>query len=87
MPVDGKHSDAKLKLTVVNEGKGRIDDGRIADRLVAVSSPIATAGRIVGDARIPDGQVLTAGYDQDWGGATANAAGSTSCARGAFVSR
>jgi copper(I)-binding protein len=57
-------ADARLKLTVVNEGKGRVDDGRIADRLVAVSSPIATAGRIVGDARIPDGQVLTAGYDR-----------------------
>ncbi|WP_226369814.1 hypothetical protein [Pseudonocardia oceani] len=33
-----------------------------ADRLVAVSSPIATSGRIVGDAAIPDGQVLVAGY-------------------------
>lgn len=32
-----------------------------ADRLVAVSSPIATSGRIVGDAAIPDGQVLVAG--------------------------
>jgi copper(I)-binding protein len=47
--------DAPLKLTIINEGS-------TADRLVAVSSPVATGGTIVGDARVPGGQVLTAGY-------------------------
>ena len=53
-------SDATLQVTIINEKSDGLDDG---DRLVAVSSPVATGGRIVGDARIPDGQVLTAGYD------------------------
>jgi periplasmic copper chaperone A len=47
--------DAPLKFTIVNEGV-------TAERLVAVSSPIATGAVIVGDARVPGGQVLTAGY-------------------------
>ena len=51
---------APLQLTVVNDAT--VDDGDRADRLVAVRSPIAAAGRITGDARIPDGHVLTAGY-------------------------
>lgn len=56
--------DAELQVTVVNDATTTVDDGLAADRLVEVSSPIATAGEIVGDARIPDGYVLTAGYDQ-----------------------
>lgn len=54
-------SDAALQVSIVNEKSPGLDDG---DRLVAVTSPVATGGRIVGEARIPDGQVLTAGYDQ-----------------------
>lgn len=54
--------DAPLQVTIVNDATGRVDDPPV-DRLVAVRSPIAASGRIVGDARIPDGQVLTAGYD------------------------
>lgn len=53
--------DAPLQLTIVNTtdaGPGG------ADTLVSLSSPIASSGRIVGDATIPDGNVLTAGYDQ-----------------------
>jgi hypothetical protein len=50
-------TDALLQVTIVNEGTG-------ADRLVSVSSPIATSGAIVGDTRLPGGQVLTSGYDQ-----------------------
>lgn len=51
-------ADAPIQLTIINT----VDDGMAADRLVAVRSPVATSGRITGDARIPDGQVLTAGY-------------------------
>jgi copper(I)-binding protein len=47
--------DAPLKFTIVNEGV-------TIDRLVAAGSPVATGGVIVGDARVPGGQVLTAGY-------------------------
>ncbi|QJY49049.1 hypothetical protein [Pseudonocardia broussonetiae] len=53
--------DAPLQLTIVNTtdaGPGG------ADTLVSLSSPIASSGLIVGDATIPDGNVLTAGYDQ-----------------------
>lgn len=53
---------APLQLTVVNDATATVDDGMLPDRLVAVSSPIAAEGRITGDARIPDGHVLTAGY-------------------------
>lgn len=53
-------ADVPLQATIVNEKTA----GPGADRLVAVSSPIAASGRIVGDARIADGQVLAAGYDQ-----------------------
>lgn len=53
-------ADVPLQVTIVNQKTA----GPGADRLVAVSSPVATSGRIVGDARIPDGQVLAAGYDQ-----------------------
>ena len=56
--------DAALQVTIVNDSTALVDDGLAADRLVMVSSPIATGSRIEGDARIPDGQVLTAGYDQ-----------------------
>lgn len=52
-------ADAPLQVTIVNGEVGVPS----ADRLVAVSSPIATSGRIVGDAAIADGQVLVAGYD------------------------
>lgn len=52
-------ADALLKVTIVNErGAGG------PDRLVAVSSPIATSGRVVGDATILDGQALVSGYDE-----------------------
>lgn len=64
VPGDAVHpagSDAALQVSIVNEESPGLDD---SDRLVAVSSPVATSGRIVGEARIPDGQVLTAGYDQ-----------------------
>lgn len=54
-------SDAALQVTFVNEKSVGLGGG---DRLVDVSSPVATGGRILGDASIPDGQVLTAGYDQ-----------------------
>lgn len=49
-----------LQATIVNEKTA----GPGADRLVSVSSPVATSARIVGDARLPDGQVLAAGYEQ-----------------------
>lgn len=55
-------ADAPVMVTIVNDATTTVDDGQAADRLVAVSSPIATSGRIVGDATIPDGQVLTAGH-------------------------
>ncbi len=48
--------DAALQATIVNEGDR-------ADRLIRVSSPIALASTIIGDARIPGHQVLTAGYE------------------------
>jgi copper(I)-binding protein len=47
---------APLQVTIVNEGPD-------ADRLLAVSSPIATSGLIVGEALVPGGQALTAGYN------------------------
>ena len=52
--------DAPLQVTIVNTRTGQGD----GDRLVAVSSPVAASGRVIGDASIPDGQVLAAGYDQ-----------------------
>lgn len=55
--------DAPLQMTIVNNATTRVDDPP-ADHLVGVSSPIATSGRITGDARIVDGQMLTAGYDE-----------------------
>ena len=55
---------AHLQLTVINDATATSADDMAADRLIAVSSPIATAGRITGDARIPDGHVMTAGYDE-----------------------
>lgn len=56
-------ADAPLQVTIVNDSTTTVADPAAADRLVAVSSPVATSGRIVGDATITDGQVLTAGYD------------------------
>jgi copper(I)-binding protein len=67
VPGDSVHQlgdDAPLQVTIINNATSLLDDGFAPDRLLAVSSPIATSGRIVGDATIPDGQVLTAGYDQ-----------------------
>jgi hypothetical protein len=55
---------APLQLTIINDATVTVDDDRAPDRLIAVSSPIATAGRITGDASIPDGHVLTAGYNE-----------------------
>jgi copper(I)-binding protein len=48
--------DAPLQLTVVN-------DGTAPDALVAVRSPIAGSGSVVGDATMPGGHGLVAGYD------------------------
>lgn len=56
--------DAPLQVTIVNVATAATAGNSGGDRLTAVSSPIATASRIVGDTRIADGQVLTAGYDQ-----------------------
>lgn len=49
--------DVPLQLTILNTG-------REAERLVAVRSPVATSFRIDGDATIPGGQELVAGYDE-----------------------
>jgi copper(I)-binding protein len=48
-------ADAPLQLTIVNAGAAE-------DRLIEVSSPVATSARVTGDPRIPGGQALTAGY-------------------------
>lgn len=56
--------DARLQLTIINDADPAIVDGSAADRLIAVSSPIATSGRITGDTWLPDRGVLTAGYDE-----------------------
>lgn len=48
--------DAPLQFTIINAG-------RETDRLAAVRSPVATSSRIVGDATIPSGLELVAGYD------------------------
>lgn len=45
---------APLNLTLVNTGTG-------ADKLVAVSSPVAGSGQITGDATIPGGTAVTVG--------------------------
>lgn len=55
---------APLQVTIVNDATTLLDDGMRADRLVSVSSPIARSGQVAGDTRIPDGHVLTAGYDE-----------------------
>lgn len=57
-------TDAPLQVTIVNDSTTTVADPAAADRLVAVSSPVATSGRITGDASIADGGVLTAGYDR-----------------------
>jgi copper(I)-binding protein len=49
--------DVPLQLSIVNEGDQ-------PDRLVAVTSPIAADGFIVGDTVIPGGHTLVAGYDE-----------------------
>ncbi|MDN5858489.1 MAG: hypothetical protein L0H84_07685 [Pseudonocardia sp.] len=61
--VYGIGEDVALQATIVNDAVAVVD-GRPPDRLVAVRSPIATSARITGDARIADGQTLTAGYDK-----------------------
>jgi hypothetical protein len=53
--------DAHLQLTIINNAT-TADQG-LADRLVAVHSPIALASRIEGDTRVPDGHVIAAGYE------------------------
>ena len=63
VPGDVVHAvgaDAPLQVTIVNDERG--PGG--SDRLVSVSSPVASSVRIVGDATLPDGQVLVAGYDR-----------------------
>lgn len=54
--------DVTLQLTIVNDVTGRAADSRGPDRLIEVRSPVARASRIAGDTRLPDGQVLVAGY-------------------------
>lgn len=49
--------DAPLTLTIVNSGDA-------TDRLVSVSSPVATGGSVDGDAQILGGFALVSGYDQ-----------------------
>lgn len=51
-PVGGT---AVVQATIVNTGGS-------ADLLVAVGSPVAATGVVVGDAALPAGNVLTAGY-------------------------
>lgn len=46
---------ATLQATIVNEGAQ-------PDRLVSISSPIAGAGQVVGDASLPPRHALTGGY-------------------------
>jgi copper(I)-binding protein len=46
---------APLQVTIINTGVA-------ADRLVAVSSPVAAAAQITGETTMPGGHVLTAGY-------------------------
>jgi hypothetical protein len=41
---------APLQVTIINDATTTRDDAIAADRLIAVSSPIATAGRISGEA-------------------------------------
>lgn len=65
--------DAVMQVTIVNEG-------RAGDRLVEVRSPVAASGRIVGEARVPGGQTLTAGYDQPVAQVTVPPAGSVDIA-------
>ena len=55
--------DAPLQLTVVN-------DGTAADTLVAVRSAVAADGTVVGDATMPGGHGLVAGYDHPVAAAT-----------------
>lgn len=52
-------ADARLRVTIVNGTAAAAPD-----RLLAVSSPVATSVRIEGDTTIPDGQALVAGYDR-----------------------
>lgn len=47
-----------------------INEGNRADRLVRITSPIATYGVIIGDTRIPGHQTLTAGYQRPLASAT-----------------
>lgn len=55
---------APLQVTIINNATALLEDGMRPDRLESVSSPIARSTRIAGDTRIPDGHVLTAGYDE-----------------------
>lgn len=50
-------ADAPLSLSVVNTGDR-------SDRLVSVSSPVASGHRIAGDPRIPDGFTLVSHYGE-----------------------
>lgn len=53
-------ADVPLQATIINGENAGVGG---ADRLVAVSSPVAASGRIIGDATLSDGQQLVAGYD------------------------
>ncbi len=55
--------DAQLQLTIINTATPTVENPSGVDRLVAVSSPIATSGRITGDAWLAGGQVVTAGNE------------------------
>lgn len=54
--------NAPVQVTIVNDATMTADDALAPDRLVSVRSPVARSGRIIGDARVPDGQALVAGY-------------------------
>lgn len=56
--------DVPVVATIVNDATATQPDGSTPDRLTAVGSPIARSGRIVGEARIGDGQTLVAGRDR-----------------------
>lgn len=53
-------ADVPVRVTIVSHSVLGVG----ADRLVAVSSPSFTGGRVSGDTRIDVGGALTAGYDE-----------------------
>lgn len=56
-------ADVPVRVTIVHDASHSVP-GVGADRLVAVSSPSFTAGRVTGDTRVDVGGALAAGYDE-----------------------